>query len=496
MSLRIEDIDVPLSAVLTRSALLGVPAAVAFVAVAPFGVVLAATAGLSLFFATSLTSEIVRRRRREQRELEPMQAMFVELENMRLGATGRSVPSKGSVAMRMLIDRFNRARTTADTMHQQSHARAITAESAFARVNSVFESFVESVIVIDDDDNLAMLNGSGRKALGEGAEPGVPLATLLPGELGEDVFDAIDRVRTTGMPVELHDRAHRNRWFEVRVLRTRPRTLDTRPWTVIVLEDVTREHEVAKLKDAFLSSVSHELRTPLTGIFTSAEILAELPVEDEGDRRMFLDTIIESSTRLGSIVDDIMLHVDVLTGNVALKVAPTPVAEIARKAIESHERRAAEHSVTVECTIDPDLRTMVDASKFQDVARRLVGNALEFTPEGGRVRVRAFAVGEHVVFDVDDSGPGVPPDLRRSIFNHFEQKGDGITDKPRGMGLGLSICSQVLQLMGGTIECLESEELGGSRFRVRCPAVGAGAEAEVGEGQPAVGASNGAGRAD
>jgi PAS domain S-box-containing protein len=226
----------------------------------------------------------------------------------------------------------------------------------------------------------------------------------------------------------------------------------------------------SRAKGEFLTVMSHELRTPLSLILGPLESLLSDPGEPLSPRvRADLERIQRSGRRLHRLVDDVLDHQRIEAGKMTLAWEAVDVAELVRDIVE--EARPAADRARLDLTIEVDsaVRTVpLDRRKFEKIALNLVGNALKFTPPGGRVVVALRALEGEFEFAVEDTGPGIAPHDKHLLFRRFQQVDASATRKHEGSGIGLSLVKELTELMGGTLG-VESERGAGARFFVRLP---------------------------
>jgi two-component system, NarL family, sensor histidine kinase BarA len=234
--------------------------------------------------------------------------------------------------------------------------------------------------------------------------------------------------------------------------------------------------EMNRLKSDFLATMSHELRTPLNSIIGFSEVLAGS--EQLTDRHRRYATNIQSSGRmLLAMINDILDLAKIESGKMEVRSDDFSIRDVC-EALSNLCRPVAERkNITLECRLDeaiPLLRQ--DSGKLRQILYNLVSNAIKFTPEGGRVTLRARAEGRFVVIEVEDTGIGIAQEEREAIFEKFRQAkvpGQGenvLTREHQGTGLGLSIVRELTKLLGGDVQ-LESQPGQGSTFTVRVPLV-------------------------
>ena len=233
---------------------------------------------------------------------------------------------------------------------------------------------------------------------------------------------------------------------------------------LVAIQDVTLNDELAVIKDGILSSVSHELRTPLTNVCAVAEILAEMPPENAVEAQEFLDILRKESLKLSTVVSSILEYSRLRSGDVHFQIEPVDAkAELASRLAEWRSRMA-EKDVQLRTEGEDRALYCLGASKpIRQVLDRLLDNALRHTPSGGAVTLGARDRDDRIEFYVADNGKGVRPENREKIFDSFEQLQGALTDKPDGLGLGLTISRHLIRAIGGEIHC-EPADTGGARF--------------------------------
>jgi signal transduction histidine kinase len=227
-------------------------------------------------------------------------------------------------------------------------------------------------------------------------------------------------------------------------------------------------YESDRLKGDFLSTVSHELRTPLTSIIGFSELLVNVPHLTDKQRR-WATNILTSGQGLLALINDVLDLARLEAGKLKLHPGPVDVAGLCDQAA-ALIRPAAEAKHLELKVVAPAAGPVVqDAGKLGQILSNLLGNAVKFTPEGGRVTLTAEAADDHLILTVTDTGVGIPPEEQELVFDKFRQASHPLTREQGGTGLGLSIVRELAKLLGGDVT-LRSELGRGSRFRVRVPA--------------------------
>lgn len=223
--------------------------------------------------------------------------------------------------------------------------------------------------------------------------------------------------------------------------------------------------ELDELKQQLFANVSHELRTPLTLILGPAEQLLETA---DGPQRRWLETIQSNALLLQRHVDDLLDIARLEAGRLELSRSAVDLGAMARETAEQFAAAAAAQRIALEVEAPEQLPVEADAALLHRVLMNLLGNAMKFTPQGGRVLLRARSADDSALIEVEDSGPGVPAALRNSIFERFRQGEGGVTRRHGGIGLGLAIVREVIELHEGAI-AVDDSALGGARFSITLP---------------------------
>ena len=228
-----------------------------------------------------------------------------------------------------------------------------------------------------------------------------------------------------------------------------------------------------QVKDEFLSFLSHEMKTPLTSIRSFAELLRTTPQVSDDEQEEFL-TIIESECiRLETLSNDLLDLARIQLGEMPWRdqlVDPSGVIESVVRTLRVLAERSGAHLLT-QC--GPGLPPlMIDRDRLVQVITNLVANALKFTPAGGQVTVRASANNEGEVGQLNlqilDTGPGIPEQLLKDVFDPFVQAHASDSDTPRGSGLGLAICQRIIEHYGGDIRARNGDN-GGAILELNLP---------------------------
>jgi len=234
---------------------------------------------------------------------------------------------------------------------------------------------------------------------------------------------------------------------------------------VLAKEEAERSN---KFKDQFLSTMSHELRTPLNAVMGFSDMLTEERYGPLNDRqRRYVTHINTGGRHLLSLINDILDLSKIEAGRLQLSIESVPVNPSFAEAFDCLRPLADKKSQTLMVQSSLDLSVRADATRFRQVLLNLVGNAIKFTPEGGKIELAAEQLGEVVRIEVRDSGPGIPSEEQQRIFEAFHRLRQ--SDKTsEGTGLGLAITRRLVELHGGRLG-LESKPGSGSCFYFTLP---------------------------
>ncbi|MDY6937582.1 MAG: PAS domain S-box protein [Cyanobacteriota bacterium] len=221
--------------------------------------------------------------------------------------------------------------------------------------------------------------------------------------------------------------------------------------TLSIGEDVTERYAISRMKDEFIAVVSHELRTPLTAIHGGLNLLSTGLVPASSDRGKHIIQIAAQSTeRLVRLVNDILELERLESGKIQLVKESVAASELLEQASEQMLVIANRAGVTIDRS-SIDRECWVDRDRLIQVLINLLGNAIEFSPAGSTVWLKASAPDDRILFEVRDRGRGIPPNKLETIFERFHQVDASDSRKKGGTGLGLAICRSIVEQHGGQI---------------------------------------------
>jgi signal transduction histidine kinase/ActR/RegA family two-component response regulator len=224
-----------------------------------------------------------------------------------------------------------------------------------------------------------------------------------------------------------------------------------------------------RLKDEFLATASHELRTPLTAVVGWSRMLRTGKLDAENSARA-VESIERNATLQTKLIDDLLDVSRIITGKLTLDRRPLEIAHVVSDAVNTVRPAADAKNIAIETSFDAEAEPVLgDANRLQQVLWNLLSNAVKFTPKNGRIEVALQRVNSEVQVSVGDSGEGISSEFLPYVFDRFSQ-GDGKSTRSHtGLGLGLAIVRQLVELHGGTVKAHSDGPGRGATFKLRLP---------------------------
>ncbi len=366
-----------------------------------------------------------------------------------------------------------------------------------AHVRAVLDTALDAVISMDATGRVTFWNPRAEQIFGWSREEAVgkPVADLIiPPDMRAAHASGLAHYLRTGegkllnrrvemmavrrdgseVPVELALVAVREGEYHtlsafLRDITDRKRAEAERDRLFMAAEKARTEAEAAsRAKDEFLATLSHELRTPLTSIVGWVYLLRSGKLDPAGVARG-LETIDRNAMLQAQLVSDILDMSRILAARFRLNVRPLELAPVVAAAIDSLVPAASAKGIRLLPILDPSTGVVSgDADRLQQVVWNLLSNAIKFTPPGGRVQVRLARAEGQAEITVEDSGPGIRPEVLPHVFELFRQGDSSNTRAHGGLGLGLAVVRQLVELHGGTVHAASAAGAGAA-FTVRLP---------------------------
>jgi PAS domain S-box-containing protein len=353
-----------------------------------------------------------------------------------------------------------------------------------AKSQAILESIADGVLVLDHNGRVLLINPAAEEMLGisamvlQGEHFRHMLGlgeTLTHRELAQELYTHLRQQleASGGEQALVHPGAIRleagNRVLAVNIAPL-VTAIDGIPGLVAALRDMSREAEVERLKNEFISTVSHELRTPMTSIKGYTDLLFLGMAGGLSDaQRNFLQIIKSNADRLTALVNDILDISRIETGRIRLAIEPLDLAEIVTQVVLAFQEQYRDKDLALEWEAPEQLpQVRGDAARVTQVLSNLIANAWQYTPCGGRVTVSIHEMPGLLRVDVADTGIGIAPDDIARVFDRFFRVDRPAVQEIEGTGLGLSIVKMFVEMLGGEI-WLESELDVGTTFSFTLP---------------------------
>ena len=392
--------------------------------------------------------------------------------------SGRRVPAL--MGLRVIHDEEGKSQGVTvlvlDISDRRSLEAALRAERD--RLDAILFNIGDAVVVTNAEGTIEYVNPAWERLNGYTSEEaiGQPASILKSGQHGREVYsDLWSKVMSGGgWHGELVNRRKDGSTYDV-ALTVTP-LLDPQgavSHIVAVLYDISALKEVDRLKTQFVSDVSHELRTPLTNIRLYLDLLRT--TSDRMKIERYLDTLSRESDRLAHLIDDLLSLSRLDSGATVLDLRPVDLNRLLRSLVDDRRNLAANRGLELQLATDPSLPlAMGDERLLTQVFTNLLTNAINYTPDHGRVMLRTYVSdevnGPGVATDVEDTGPGIPQEEQPQLFRRFFRGRAGRSTGTAGTGLGLAICKEIVDRHGGRISLDGSRAPGGgARFTVWIP---------------------------
>lgn len=340
------------------------------------------------------------------------------------------------------------------------------------KTEAIIYSIDDGLIMTNHEGTVEFINGRAREFLGIQPRPeeilDKPLWDFIPHtEVLDILWDMTHNIKEN-VPKEVEvTYGNYHQILSVSVARVRTPGKDDDMGIVIILRNVTLEKQIEHMKDDFIHSITHDLRNPMTSIRGFLKFLMdELGGPLTEQQRKMVETMDRASMRLLGMINDILDVAKLEAGKIQLNLAETDLKETAKRVNELLQSQAAKKQIELHLEAPEDLpKAWVDPILLERLYTNLIGNAIKFTPEGGKIIVQLGIQGDQIYSAVIDSGEGIPKEYLGKIFDKFQQVAG---QRKGGTGLGLTICKFIVESHKGEIR-VESEVGKGSKFSFTMP---------------------------
>ena len=348
-------------------------------------------------------------------------------------------------------DEFGALAHSFERMRRQLRRSFRRLEAERDRLQILLEGLHEGVLAIDQDLVVHYANAEARRLLGGRLAEGDPLPEPWSGfglrDFAQSLFD--ERAR----PAQVHVTPDENHAYGIHGIPSQPET----DWALVVIDDLTEQERRELAEREFVANAAHELRTPLTTIIGAVEVLQAGAKDDPAERDRFLGHIERESGRLARLARAMLTLARAHSGQEQPRAEAVRLAPLLREA--AAELRPHE-GVSIDVEAPDGLSAEASPDLLEQALRNLGENAAKHTARGSVV-LRAYERGDSVIVEVEDSGPGISPEVQRHVFDRF-YRGERDAD---GFGLGLAIVRESVRTLGGRIE-LDSSPGQGTVFRI------------------------------
>ncbi len=391
---------------------------------------------------------------------EALQELKRGAESLAAGSYGFKVYNHSSYEGSELVRTFNQ-------MSEHLAQQITLLEEDRQQLRMILSGMIEGVIALDADQHILFAN-----------ERGVQLLGLPPQQTaGRKLWEVVRRralqdvvQRALAGPEPHHEellwngpQAKSLTVYAARMPGPPPRG------AILVLNDISELRRLERLRSEFVANVSHELKTPLSVIKACIETLMDGAIDDLEHRGPFLSRIAEQADRLHALILDLLSLARIESGAEAFTMEAVPLEPIVAGCLSRHRARATTKNQTLE---DGEAGTEAvawgDQEAIHQILDNLVDNAVKYTPEGGRIRVRCFTQGDLACLETSDDGIGIPEQDLPRIFERFYRVDKARSREMGGTGLGLSIVKHLVQALQGTVQA-QSQIGKGTTFLVRLP---------------------------
>ena len=379
--------------------------------------------------------------------------------------------SEGQFAVRAPVrsqDELGTLGRALNVMVQRLRQQFQNLEAERAKATAILDGMVESVVAVDGQECVLLMNERARAlfGVGSGRGEGKPFLEVVR---NADLHEIFRSGRTAGgvFRRELHLIHPADRLLRVTAVPLR--LAGEEPGLVLVIDDITELRRLEQVRTEFIANVSHELRTPLTAIQGYLETLLGGALEEREHARRFVEIAFRHTERLGRLLNDLTDLSNIELGKVSLRLGPTPLGALVDSVLELVAAKARDGAVALHAEVSEGLAVRADHDRLLQVLINLVDNAVKYTPHGGAVTVQARRTGDgRVALSVSDTGIGIPrADLPR-ITERFYRVDKARSRELGGTGLGLAIVKHLVLVHGGDL-AIESEEGRGTTVRVLLP---------------------------
>ncbi|MBI1871439.1 MAG: GHKL domain-containing protein [Chlamydiae bacterium] len=337
-----------------------------------------------------------------------------------------------------------------------------------AKLDAVLSSMFEGILLTDDRGQILLMNPSLRKSFfihfpPEGKRPIEVIRNVTIQNMVDQALQTPGKLISEEISLTLPE----EKFLRVNAVSiVRENSVEG---AILIFHDITELRRLEKVRQDFVANVSHELRTPVCSIKGYAETLLDGALEDSNSSRKFVDIIYRDSTRLETLINDLLDLARIESGKMKMVLLPIHVSDVIEKTMAIIENQAKIKSIEMIVKTQSSLpKILADETRLSQVMLNLLDNAIKYTPKSGVIHVEAARQDSFVQVDVSDTGIGISSKDLSRVFERFYRADKARSKELGGTGLGLSIVKHIVQAHGG--EVWARSQMGqGSIFSFRIP---------------------------
>jgi signal transduction histidine kinase/ActR/RegA family two-component response regulator len=402
---------------------------------------------------------------------------MVQGESARAAQAGPTPPAPHPTGLVLLFSPFGRDAAMMASVLGQAGVRSLVCPDIQTLCGRLLEA--DTAVLAEETLDSSTVAALTRTLANQGRWSDFPLVVLgVPdSSSGDAVFERLSPVANLTL-LERPTRPFTLVTVIRAALRSRARQYLTREHLEELLSARTEAERVGRMKDEFLATLSHELRTPLNAIAGWVHLLQRGVLTGE-EQAKAIDTIARNTRAQRELIEELLDMSRIISGKVRLDSQPVDLVALLNSGVDSVRPAAEAKQVTLECRIESGddgeqpLRFISgDPTRLQQVVWNLLNNAIKFTPPGGTVRAQLTRRGSEAHVTVTDTGAGIAPEFLPYVFDQFRQADSTTRRSHGGLGLGLSIVKQLVEMHGGTVDVVSAGEGKGSSFTFALPIAG------------------------
>lgn len=378
--------------------------------------------------------------------------------------------SEGDFGRRIIqapADEIGELAGTLNKMAQDIEDKIKEVRSQNQRLEAIFNSMVEGVLVVDRSERIVSANPAIEKIFGirrDGARGLLLLEAIRNNDIASLIGDALRKARQVSDEIEIVYPVRRI--FQINA--TPMMDKDGVSGCLAVIHDITEIRRLETVRSDFVANVSHELKTPLTSIKGFVETLLEGAIDDRQNGPAFLKIIQDHTDRLDRLVNDLLALSHLESREMALKRETFGLRKLSAEIMMGFQSQIRKKAIEICDELPAELTVTADRGRVGQVLTNLIDNAIKFNRDGGRIRISCVDSGGAVKVTVEDSGCGIPARELGRIFERFYRVDKARSRDLGGTGLGLSIVKHIVELHGGSVG-VDSVEGAGSKFWFTLP---------------------------